>query len=777
MKKIILIFLLLASQALSVAIASNGFVVKKIEVQGLQGITASTVYHYLPIKPGHMVKPGDTAKILKALYSTGFFDHASLARQGNTLVITVVERPVIGRLNITGNSVIPKDKLTTVMDNVHIAEGKIYDQGVLDQIKQSLLNEYYLLGRFNARVDVTVSSMPRNRVQVNIAISEGLVARVQGIDIVGNHAFSDRTLTSTLTLSTPGLLTFFTQTDRFSQEKLDSSRDALTHFYLDHGYVRFAIKSAQARVASDRKSVFVTFVVSEGAPYTIKHIALSGNLILPSVELMKRVQLKPGDVFSRQSLMDSNKAIVNALGDKGYLGAGVGVAPVVDDALKQVSLTLKVAPGRLTYVRHIYFSDNNRTNDKTLRRNVTQMESALASSSNLEDSKWRLNRLGYIKDVQMTILPVPAEHNKVDVNYKVKEDNAAQIQARLGYSILDHAIIGLSFTQQNFLGTGNTLAMNAEHSRYKTDYSISYMNPYFTQDGVSRTISLSLYQFNPKYANLGASYTMDQYSLSDVYGLPVGQMLGVVNTLKLGYGYDNTAIMLNQNVNTSQQVKDFVGEHGTRFGQLDLITGFSRDTRNKGIFPTSGTLNELNANFYVPAARGGLAYYTVGYGGTWYYPLTDSFVFVTRGNFAYGSSLNNGGAKNYPFFRNFYTGGLAANLPGYAGNSLGPKDSNGQASGGNMLATANAGLIFPNFASDSLRTMLFVAGGNVFNTFNAASYGGTNAGYVRLSAGLEADWSSPLGVIDISLAKPLNPKKGPLPDDEQIFDFSIGARI
>ncbi len=782
MRKIILL-IILALHFVTAAFAAESFVVKKIEINGLQRISADTVYSYLPIRQGEALRPGKTTEIIKALYETGFFEHIQLTRQGNTLVISVVERPTIGLLKIIGNSVIPKDKLTEVLNSVDVAEGRVYNQAVLEKIKQSLLNQYYQLGRYNARVDVTINSMDRNRVRVSIVISEGLVAKIRHINFIGNHAFSKRTLVNQLTVTTPGLFTFFSQTDRYTEEKLEASLTGLRNFYLDNGYIKFDVKSSQVMITPDRKSILLTIVVDEGVPYKVKGVALSGDLILPRQELMKFVTTQPGDVFSRQALVDTEKAITDALGNKGYLFTEVELIPHIDETKKEIFITLNVKPGKLTYVRHIYFTDNNKTNDGTLRRELEQMESAMVSTKLLQQSKLRLTRQPYLKDVDMSVVPVLGSDDQVDINYKVKEDNAAQANVSIGYSRLDHVILSAGLTQKNFLGTGNTVGLNLSRSRFASFYGLDYVNPYVTQDGVSRSLSFNISQFYPKNANLTSSYSSSQYQASDVYGIPFGQEEGVFNRAQVGYGYEGSLITLNQHNNTpiSGQVNDFVTRNGRHFQQLDLITGVSRDSRDKGIFPTSGMLHSLSATIFLPVTSDALKYYNIGYDTKWYYPLSTKFITLTKGSLGYGSSFN-GGSKNYPFFKNFYLGGIGS-LPGYAGNSLGPKDSNIDPTGGNLLVSASFGLIFPNYISDNLRTDIFIDGGNVYNTFDNRSLGGTASGHIRTSFGIEASWLSPMGLIDVSLAKAINPirakqnQPGRLSDDEQVFDFSLGANL
>jgi outer membrane protein insertion porin family len=771
MKKIIVLFIILTNLLLTIAEAADAFVVKKIEVEGLQRVSADTVYSYLPIRTGQTLRPDQTTSIIKTLYNTGFFDRITLARHGHTLIIHVVERPTIGQLKISGNNAIPKDKLTSVMTSVNVAEGRVFDRAMLEKIQQSLLNQYYELGRYNARVDTTVTPMERNRVLVKIEISEGLVAKVRRINIIGNHAFSEKELDKQLTLTTPGLFTFYTQTDRYSQEKLDSSIEGLRNYYLDHGYVKLAVKSSQVAITPDRKSIYLTIVIEEGDVYKVKEVNLTGHLILPKEELMKSVKIHPGDTFSRKQVMSTEKSLSDALGNKGYIFSVISLDPVFDDVHKEISLTFTVKPGKRVYVRQIYFSDNTKTNDETYRREIVQMESAPVSLSQLEQSKHRLNLQPYVKDVQMSIIPVPSTDDQVDINYKVKEESAATANFSIGYSQLDHFLIGAGFNQKNFLGTGNTLGVNASTSRYEDFFGINYLDPYYTPDGIARSLSFSISKFNPQYANSSRSYSTSQLSASDVYSFPLGQEKNVFNRLSLGYGYENTLVQL-ANPPISEQVNDFVTENGTHFQQIDLISGFSRDSRDKGIFPTSGMLHTLTANMYFPMASGLLKYYVLSYKAKTYYPLAENFIIIGRAELGYGNNFN-GDAKEYPFYKNFYAGGIGT-VRGYEGNTLGPKDSNGFSTGGNMVATASAALTFPNHVSDNLRTFVFFDAGNVYDTFDNHDFDGTGSGPLRYSTGVEADWLTPMGLIDVSYAKPLNRQPG---DSAETFQFSLGANF
>jgi len=778
MKRSILFCLVALVLLCSKVWASSAFTISEIDVTGNQRVSTETILSYLPVKVGDILGPSKTSALISALYQTGFFEKINLKRRENALVISVIERPTIGKIKINGNVSIKTDRLNTVLKSVGVVQGHIYDNVTLEKIRQSLQDQYYLLGRYNARVTTKVSAMPRNRLLVTIDISEGLVAKVKQINIIGNHAFDSSTLIKQFDLSTSGLITFFTRTDRFSQEKFEAGLTKLRDFYMNHGYIRFAIKSSQVAMTTDHKSIFITVVVNEGSVYRIKDVHIEGQSIIPEQELLKKNTALPGSIFSRSEVIATEKAISDALGNKGYIYAEVDIKPIFADAEKKVSLIYVVKPGKLIYVRHVTFTDNNKTNDNVLRRESLQLEGQVISTSRLDDSKSRMGRLPFIRDVQTNVTPVPGTTNQVDVNYKVKEDSASQASLSLSYGQLAHLGLGVGLNQKNFLGTGETLGVNLTRNRFEQAYGIDFTNPYYTEDGISRSISLSVTKFTPEAANLSQSYSDNQYSLSVLYGIPVGQETSVSNRIQLGYGYEQTQLHLSNLV--SNQVKDFVKHNGRQFRQLELTAGYSRDSRDHAIFPTQGALQTIGLTMYAPLNSQSLKYYLLNWNGSIYHPIVGNFIGMARANLGLGNSLS--GAANFPFFRNFYAGGVGS-VRGYTGNTLGPTDTSLNSSGdvvehnqtgGNAIVAGSIGLIFPNFISDSVRTLVFVDGGNVYNTWNNKKYLGGGSGPLRYSSGVELDWLSPLGPIELSVAKALNSRRG---DSIEFFQFSLGANF
>lgn len=775
MKKIILV-VILVSQLLLASAWAQAFVIRDIQFQGLQRISPSTVENYLPVKRGQTLRPNQTGQILGALYKSGFFEHISLAKEGNTLIIHVVERPTIGQLKITGNSVIPTDKLTTVMKNLDVAEGRVYNPAVLEKIKQSLLNQYYSLGRYNARVDVDVTPMSRNRVMVKIDISEGLAAKIRRISIIGNKIFDESTLIKQMDLTTTGIITFFTQTDRYSEDKLDSSVDKIRGYYMDRGYLRFEAKSAQAQISPDRKSVYITIVIYEGQQYTVSRVDVTGmDLPVSKERLLSLIQSKPGEIFSRKKALDSEKAITTELGKQGYMFANVNLRPDINDTNHTVALTFNVNAGKRAYVRQVTFTDNVRTNDVVLRREVQQMEGAPASTTKLDESKQRLLLLPYIKETEMSVKPVPGVDDQVDVDYKVTEDSSAQASFKVGYSQVYRTIIGIGLNQKNFLGTGNTLGINFQRSKYEQLYNIDYTDPYYTADGISRSFNFGMSRVDPGGAGVDSGYTSNQLDLGVLYGIPVGQEENAFDRISAGVSYQNILIRLINGayMPLSNQLNAFITDHGRHYQEADFKLGFSRDSRDRALLSTSGSLNTLFFDAYAPLDSNSVAFYTINYAGRWYKPINDQFIFLTKANLGYGNGFH--GVSDFPFFKNYYAGGIDT-VRGYQGYSLGPWDSNGKPYGANMLANASISLIFPNYISDNLRTSVFVDGGNVYSSRNNRDFGGasTNSGPPRYSTGIEADWISPFGPIELSLAQPLNRRPH---DERETFQFAMGANF
>jgi len=741
------------------------FVANRIVFVGLHHIPASTALNYLPVKPGDRITNSVSDNIIQSLYKTGFFENVSLSRQGNTLIITVQEQPTIGKITLSGNKVIKSNELLSVLRKMHIAEGYEYNKSSLKEIKSALLSQYYAHGKYNARVQITTQALQNNRVQINIVISEGVVSTIKQIQIIGNHHFSERTLLGQFQLSTPGIFSWYTHDDEYSSEKLGADLENLQNFYLNHGYLKIKIDSAQVSLSPDRKHVYIVVQITEGPQYHFSGYTLSGKLILPKQKLSSFVDIKPGDIYSKQALVDAEKNMGLALGDLGYANAQIVPHPQVDEKNHTVFINFEVKPGRRVYVRQITFTGNTHTDDFAMRRALTQMEGELASTRQLRNSKQQLMQMPFIKQVEMTTKPVSGQTNEEDVNYNVTTYPGGEIQAGVGYSDTDGFLINASLTQQNFYGTGNQFSINASRSNSTLNAGVSYYNPYYTTWGVGRGFNLYASHFNASKQNI-ADYGLDNYGGTMTYSIP----FTLHDSFQVGMGLDYDGLHLSDDPSTV--MSDFENKHGKNFTQLMLNAGWTHNGLNRSVFPTLGLYQNFTAAFAVPVGTRSLEYYTGDYNVRYFHPIYHSFVFAGRAEVGYGDGY--GRYNNLPFFKNFYAGGMGS-VAGYVANTIGPQDNQGNSIGGNLLVTGRLGIIFPNPLSRMLRTQVFVDGGNVYNTHATKAENDANKDRsgLRYSAGLEVDWLTPFaGILKFSVAQAINPSSQ---DDTTLFQFNIGT--
>lgn len=751
---------------------ADSFVVQAIQVEGLDGISRDTVLAYLPVKIGQRFNTDNSSSVIHSLYDTGFFKDISLSRQGNTLVVRALERPVISSIDVSGNKDIDKDQFNSVLKNLGLVEGQVFSQAVLDKVVVGLQSEYYNRGRYNAQINTTVTPQARNRVAVKIDISEGLIAKVEGVNIIGNKAFSTKTLLDELPLATTGLFSFVSHDNQYSREKLGNAAEALANYYMDRGYIRFKIESTQASLTPDRKGVYVTFKINEGQVYHVSGVKLVGRLILPEAKLRSLVTIKPGDVFSKEVTKNSTKAISYLLGEQGYTFADVNPVPDIDDANHTVFLTIHVEPNRRVYVRQIKFTGNTQTADEVLRREMRQYESSLANIANIDESTRRLRLLPYIQDAKVDTLPVPGSTDQVDLDYTVTETPPATAMASVSYGT-DGLGFSASVNNNNFLGTGKTMGIGFNTDTYVRTYSINYSDPYFTKDGVQRSFSIYSQRYTPGDVNI-TNYTYDTYGGSMTYSVPVSSKGDMI---QYGSGFQHTNLHIGSDPST--EISDFVDQYGTQFNQVLLNGGWSRNGFDRSIFPTRGLNQSAGVQISMPAnSSTAVQYFKVNYTARWLQPIWGQFILNSMANVGYGGGY--GGTANIPFFQNYYAGGIGytGSVRGYEANSLGPKDSLNNPLGGNLQTTGTVGLIFPNGISpDKLRTTLFMDAGNVYNTkigsLPMSEQATAHAGPLRYSAGVAVEWRVPiLGVLNFSVAKALNSQPG---DQTEIFQFTFGT--
>jgi outer membrane protein insertion porin family len=771
MKKILAVILSFCVFSIAHAADSSSFVVKQIKVIGLRRIKLATLYSYLPIKVGDTVDGEESDKIIEDIYHSGFFSNVSLSRQGDVLIITVNERPVISNVGITGNHEIKTKELTKILDGLGLKEGEEYNPFLISDIQNALLQQYFNMGRYNAQVDIKVTDLPRDRVGVIIEISEGSVAKIKQVNVVGNHAFSESTLQDQFKLSTPNLLSFFTKNDVYSQEKFSADLNSLENFYLNHGYIRYRLNSSQVSLNPGRDQVYINANIAEGPQYHISGYQFSGQTILTQQQLQKMVPFKKGDVFSRQQAIQVQKSVSLALGNKGYAHASVQILPSIDDKDKTVYLNFNVQPGERIYVRHVTFTDNYRTNDNVLRRLVNQVEGGLSSTKEINASKTRLLQLPYIRDVQMTTTPVSGQSNEEDVNYKVTEIPAASFSAGIGYSDAYGPLFTVALNQKNFLGTGNQVSINFNRTGYSTTYAVNYFNPFATVSGIGHGLKFSYQTYNSDDFNI-SNYGANTISVNSWYSIPISDH----THYQVGYGYDNVLIKDVSN-SSSDQIKQFVDDHGDRYYQLNATLGWTYQNFDRIIMPTKGLQQRASLIVTIPISNESLRYYKADYNAKLYQPIHKGWIFNTRGEVGYGHGYGSY-ADDYPFFKNFYAGGIYS-VRGYQANTLGQVDSNGDPLGGNILLDGSVALIFPNPFGHNLRTSWFFDGGQVFNSAQDEATGsdlgieGLDFSQIRYSTGLDIKWLSPLGIgLEFALAEALNPSST---DDTEFFAFNVSA--
>lgn len=763
-KNIVLIACCATALALSTQVqADSGFIVRDIKISGLQRVSVGTVLNYLPVQVGEEIGPSSTPQIIRALYDTGFFQSVVLERQGNTLVVQVIERSTIGSVTVVGNKEIPSDKMKELLKDMGLVKGRVFQRASLERLEKELKQAYNARGKYNARIETKVTDLTENRIAINVAVSEGRVSRIKEIKIIGNHDFSEKELKGELALSSSNLYTYFSKKDQYSKASMDASLEALRSFYLNHGYLKFNIVSSQVLLAPDKKDVFVNIHIEEGPQYHFAGFAVTGKTILPKEKVESLVQVKKGNVFSRKQVTESISSIGLALGDVGFGFPTVNAEPRIDESNKLVFITFMVDPGRHVYVRRIDFHGNTKTADYVLRNIIRQDEGALLSLHNIKESERQLRQINYLKDINIKTTPVPGANNQVDLDVQVEEAPSAEATASVGYGTTGPQL-NAAFNQYNFMGTGRTIGLAFNASYWGQDYTFNYYNPFYTKTGVGRGFDLYFQTVDPKHLDVSA-YSSDRYGTDISYSVPLGEK----NSLQFGYGYQGLHI---KSVGRVEQIVNFTEKHGYDFNQIRLTSGWSRNSYDQMPYPTSGTNQQAGVLFALPATTASLNYYKASYQARLYYPLIQGFIFTVMGNVGYGNTYGNQGL---PFYENYYAGGIAqpGMVRGFDSYSLGPKDNHGNALGANVLVNGSAGIVLPYpFSRETIRVSLFADTGNVFVQGTPQVYSGIDAGPMRYAGGVSVEWRSPFGPLAISLATPFNAQKY---DRVQPFAFSVSS--
>ena len=749
-------WLLLLSSLYSLsATAFEPFLVKDIRIEGIQRTEPGTVFSYLPVRIGDTLTEEGAAEAIKALFATGFFKDVRLEAEGNVLVVSVVERPAIAQIDFVGQKEFDKDKLREALKHIGLAQGRIFDRSLLEKAEQELKTQYLSRGMYAVEITTTVTPLERNRVAINFNIAEGEVAKIHQINIVGNKVFSESELLDQFSLTTPGLLTWYSKNDQYSKQKLEGDLETLRSYYLNQGYLEFTIDSTQVSISPDRKDVYLVVNVTEGEKFTVSDVKLAGELLLPEAELRKLVKLKKGEVFSREKLTESTKLIADRLGNEGYAFANVNPVPDIDREKKQVAFTLYVDPGRRVYVRRINISGNSTTRDEVIRREMRQMEGGWYSAEKLKRSKQRIDKLGYFSEVSVDTVNVPGTNDQVDVEVKVVERPTGNLLFGIGFSTAEKVILSASVSQSNLFGTGNALSLQINSGSVNKVYALSYTNPYFTDDGVS--LGVDLYKRNVDAANLNSVTPYKTATLGT--GLRAGVPVTEYDTISYGLAVERTDVTTFPA--SPPQYIEFVDEFGSTNTALIGTAGWARDGRDSAIYTTSGLLQRLSLEVALPPAE--LRYYRATYRVDYWYPIGRENVLQLSGQIGYAHGYAD---RPLPFYKNFYLGGIGS-VRGYYTSSIGPKDSFGNALGGPTLTSGSVEYYFPfpGLQKDkSVRLSAFVDAGQVSDNFDFSQ--------TRFATGLALSWYSPVGPIKISFARALNRQ----PDDRvQPFQFSLGT--
>ncbi|WP_425488610.1 outer membrane protein assembly factor BamA [Litorivivens lipolytica] len=747
MKRFLLCMLLVAAGS---AWSVERFVISDIRVEGLQRISPDTVFAALPMNVGDRVSEEALANAARSLFRTGNFDDIKIGRDGDVLVILAAERPSISEINIDGNKAIKTEALLDGLKNAGLAEGQVFKRSTLEGMRMELTRQYVSQGRYDASIETDVIAQPRNRVAVSIHVNEGSTAAIKHINIVGNHAYDDETLLDEFELKPTNWLSWITSSDKYAREKLKGDLEKLSSWYLDRGYIKFNIDSTQVAISPDKESVYITANITEGDVYKVGKVELSGDVVLPEEQLTPFLLPKTDETFSQAKLTTTEELLTKRLGNDGYNFARVSGIPEINDEEKIVDLKFFIDPGKRTYVRRVDFSGNHRTSDEVLRREMRQMESAPASQSNIELSRVRLERLGFFKEAKVETREVPGTDDMIDLEYVVEEQSSGSLAASVGFSQDSGLILGANIQQNNFFGTGKQVGIGLSRSDFLTNISFNYMEPYYTEDGVSRGFSVYYRKADLDEVNI-ASYTTNtagaslnfSYPLSEIQRL--GFSLGFANTeIDAGIGavqeikasprfFDTVNQFYQSNFDsttgtytgpetlqplsalpagsTPQGDPGFLDLYGDEFNNYTVSTNWRRSTLNRGLLATRGTSQTLSLEVALPGSD--TEYYKLMFNGQAYVPLINDFVLRFKTELGYGDGY--GDLDELPFFENFYGGGFGS-IRGYKSNTLGPHSTPAQIYRVSQAATAVDGSGNATTLSPELAYVLDPATGQLITT-------------------------------------------------------------
>ena len=774
-----------------VAFSFDPWIASNFRVEGAQRISEGTIFNYLPINLGDTITDQRVQEAVRAIYSTGFFQDIEFRRDGDVLVIVVLERPSIEAFTITGNKDIETEQLEQSLTDVGMTVGKIFDQSVLLEVKKALTEQYYSQGKYAVQIRTPIEELSDNRVRLAIEIAEGDRAKIRQVNIVGNTSFSDEDILDDFELKTGNFLSFIRNDDRYSKESLEGDLETLRSFYMDRGFADFRWDSVQVAISPDKQDIFITINIIEGERFNISDIKIAGDIVVPRDEINDLILISPGQIFSQQLLTNSEELIRFRLGQDGYAFAEIVAIPELNQDTNEAEITFFLDSQDRVYVRRINFNNTNNVNDEVLRREMRQLEGGYLSNTLLDRSQIRLQRLPYVENVNYETNPVIGETDLVDIDFEIEEGLPGQFGGGLGYSETWGGQLNANFIHSNFMGSGDRVALNLSGGKYSSYYTLNHTDPYKTMDGLSQTLSFSFRDIT-QFTSASSAFSTETYSLGADWSYPITEY----QYLQFGFSYSDTEMATS--FYSSDQSNEWVkangkaynissGENeffGTKSESIELSTGWIYDSRNRFIFPTAGKRLGFNLNASIPGSD--VEYYVATLGYTHYFPLLGRWIFRVNSEFAYGDSYGNK-TTAIPPYRNFFAGGPGS-VRGYRESRLGPKDSWNNPYGGNMRLVSQLELVvpMPEQFQTSARLSLFYDIGNVFSTGGVTfrdrldditdeyKYNPDN---LKRSIGIGVEWLAPLGLLRFSYGQPINNRATTdrfYADETEEFQFTVG---
>jgi len=741
--------------------AFTPFVVKDIRVEGLQRTEAGTVFNYLPVKVGDTFTDDGAAAAIKALYATGFFKDVRLEVDGNVLVVVIDEQPAIGVIEFEGNKDFDTETLRKGLRDAGIVESRVLDRALLDRAEQEIKRQYLNKSFYAATVQTVITPLERNRVGVKFRIYEGEAAAIQQVSIAGNKVFSEKELKNQI-IARPRHwfppVNWFSSDHEYSKQKLQGDLESIRSYYLNRGYLDFAVENSQVSITPDKKDIYIAIGLAEGEQYRVANVKVAGDLIISDEEIKSLVLIKPGEIFSREKLTETTRAISDRLGNEGYAFANVNAAPELNKEKREVSFTIYVDPGRRVYVRRINIVGNTRTRDEVVRRELRQFENAWYDGARIKRSKARVDRLGYFEDSNFETTPVPGTADQVDLTLSVKERPTGSFTFGVGYSSSDGVILQASLSQNNVFGSGNALSLNVNTGRSQRTAVIGYTNPFFTPEGVSLGYDLYYKTYNPSETTSVSHYKTQSSGLGVRLGYPIAED----DRINVGLSFDSTRTTVYDDSPSSY--KAFVSEFGDRTNTVLGTLSWDYDSRDSYMAPVKGVYQRIGGEVALPVAE--QRFWRANYLFQWYIPVVfkdDTLLLQTNLGYAKGY-----GGRPVPFYKNYYAGGIGS-LRGFKDNSLGERDEYGNALGGTQLISYGLEYFVPVPVAKpdkTFRMSVFVDAANVWQADEPIAVGD-----IRYSTGFAVAWLSPVGPLKFSVGYPIKKLEG---DRTEKFQFQLG---